>query len=144
MRVKLYLVKLMMLVLLPTMLFSACSSSSDDESGESSELQTLIIGTWRFTQMESKGEMVDITTSIMEELIEPTYATFYTDGTYKGKGFFGNGSGTYKVSGNTIYTYISGSEYLKYIVTSYTKDKAELTIAKTGSSSTIKAVVERQ
>lgn len=43
-----------------------------------------------------------------------TYATFNSDGTYNGRGYFGNGSGTYKISGNTIICYIEGEEYVRY------------------------------
>ena len=44
-----------------------------------------------------------------------TYATFNSDGTYNGRGYFGNGSGTYKISGNTIICYIEGEEYLSNV-----------------------------
>jgi len=135
-------VLLMMLVMLPTMLFTACSSDDDDNT---SELQAAIIGKWRITQIEkSDGTMLDVTTTVAESVFKPTYAIFYSDGDYEGYGYFGNGSGTYKVSGNKIYTYVDGDEYLVYTVSSYTSTTANLTISMSGSSSTINAVVEKQ
>jgi len=122
--------------------FSACSSDDDDDS---SELATMIVGKWRIVEVEQKdGSMFDVTTSIAEMVFEPTYAIFNSDGTYYGYGYFGSGSGTYKVSGNKIYTYVGGSEYLVYTAESYTSTRATLVISKSGSSSTIRVVVAKQ
>lgn len=76
------------------MLLGLCSCSDDDDS----EYKDAIIGTWELTQIEFGGGWTSIP--------RRTYATFNSDGTYNGRGYFGNGSGTYKISGNTIICYI--------------------------------------
>jgi len=45
-----------------------------------------------------------------------------------GDGAFGTGSGTYKIKGKTIETYVGGELYLKYNVKEMTGTTAELTI----------------
>ena len=87
---------LFLLITILTISFIGCS---DDDS----EYKDAIIGTWELTQIEGW-------TSIPRR----TYATFNSDGTYNGRGYFGNGSGTYKISGNTIICYIEGEEYVRY------------------------------
>ncbi|MEG2318259.1 MAG: lipocalin family protein [Rikenellaceae bacterium] len=56
------------------------------------------------------------------------YATFKTDGTYVGKGSLGNGTGTYKVNGNTVTCYVNGVEYLRYEIISMSASKCELNV----------------
>ncbi len=103
---------LLLIMMLSVVSFSSCSNDDDDET---SELATMIIGKWRIIQVEQKdGSMFDVTSYIAEQVFEPTYATFKSDGTYYGSGYFGIGSGTYKVSGNKIHTYVGGKEYITY------------------------------
>lgn len=64
--------------------------------------------------------------------------TFHSDGTYYGRGYFGNGAGTYKAFGNTIETYIDGEVYFTYHVNSMTGTEAELTMSRKGDSVEIK------
>jgi hypothetical protein len=52
--------------------------------------------------------------------------TFYSDGSYYGKGSFGTGSGTYEAIGKTITTYVDGEVYFKYEVINLSKSSAEL------------------
>lgn len=65
--------------------------------------------------------------------------SFKSDGTFYGKGYLGNGSGTYKATGNTIVTYLDGEEYIRYTVKSLSGDDAELTMSMDGESLDIKA-----
>ena len=75
---------LFLLITILTISFIGCSDDDD------SEYKDAIIGTWELTQIEFGGGWTSI----------PRY--------------FGNGSGTYKISGNTIICYIEGEEYVRY------------------------------
>ncbi len=103
-----------------------CPSCSDDKDGPEAGLKEQIVGTWEGTAIYHKGEWVDITGPLYDDLAFS--ATFNANGTYYGSGSFGNGSGTYKINGNTIETYVDGELYLKYKVKEITGTTAELTI----------------
>lgn len=60
---------------------------------------------------------------------------FNTDGTYYGRGYFGNGSGTYKARGKTITTYVDGQVFYNYTVKTMTGNEAELTMSSPQGSS---------
>lgn len=133
---------LIMLMILSATSFVSCSDDDDDDN---SEIAIMIVGKWRITKVEQKdGSMYDVTTTIAEKVFKPTYATFESDGTYYGKGYFGTGSGTYKVRGNKIYTYVGGEEYIIYTVESYTSTRAILVMSMTGSDATIRVQVDKQ
>ena len=66
-----------------------------------------------------------------------TSATFNSDGTYSGSGYFGNGSGTYTAKGNTITTFVSGQVYIVYTVLSLNGSTAELKMTMPGSDETL-------
>lgn len=88
----------------------------DDFNNFDYPLKTLY-GTWRITHIEQHdGILLDVTTPIAERRFRPTYATFYQDGTYSGRGQFGDGSGTYTAKDRIITCYVDGREYLKYYV----------------------------
>lgn len=91
---------LFLLITILTISFIGCSDDDD------SEYKDAIIGTWELTQIEFGGGWTSMP--------RRTYATFNSDGTYNGRGYFGNGSGTYKISGNTIICYIEGEGYVRY------------------------------
>lgn len=117
---------LMLVVLVSGLVVTGCSEDEEDKFNY--PLETLY-GTWIGTgiYMESDGTWIDPTSSWMYEDLEFSI-TFYENGKYYGKGFFGTGSGTYKTKGNTITTYVDGEMYLYYKVTSLTNNKAELTM----------------
>lgn len=92
---------LLLLISILTMTFIGCSNDDDD-----SEYKDAIIGTWELTEIEINGNWITMP--------KPTYATFNSDGSYTGRGYFGNGTGTYKISGNTVTCYIDGEVYIKY------------------------------
>ena len=120
--------------------FSACSK--DDVFDY--PLETLY-GTWRVTHVEQKdGSMFDVTTSFAKMVFKPTYITFNTNGTYSARGFFGDGSGTYKAKGKTITCFIDGTEYLKCDILSLSGTQCELKMYESGSSSSIKIRWEKQ
>ena len=125
-RISFFSWSLMLVVLVSGLVFTGCSEDEEDKFNY--PLETLY-GTWIGTgiYMESDGTWIDPTSSWMYEDLEFSI-TFYENGKYYGKGFFGTGSGTYKTKGNTITTYVDGEMYLYYKVTSLTNNKAELTM----------------
>ena len=76
---------LFLLITILTISFIGCSDDDD------SEYKDAIIGTWELTQIEFGGGWTSIP--------RRTYATFNSDGTYNGRGYFGNGSGLIKFLG---------------------------------------------
>lgn len=122
--------------------FSRCKKN--EPSTFDYPLETLY-GTWRITHVEQKnGVMLDVTTYSAEKYFKPTYATFNEDGTYSGRGYFGNGSGTYKAQGKTITCYIDGSEYVKYDVLSLSGQECELKMKVTDSDTSSKIRCKKQ
>ncbi len=139
---KLKFLGLLLVMVLSATSFVACSSNDNDNN---SELSSMIVGKWRIIQVEQNdGTMYDVTSSTAELVFKPTYATFNSDGTYYGSGYFGTGSGTYNVRGNKIYTYVGGQEYIIYTAESYTSTRATLVLSITGSTSTIRVMVAKQ
>ena len=97
-------------VLLTTCIFSLTSCSSDDEDGLST---SDVVGTWMTTSIESSdGKWVDLTNKLYARL--RAYATFNSDGTYVGWGSLGNGTGTWKIKGNKVTTYVDGEVFIIY------------------------------
>lgn len=85
-----------------------------------------IYGRWSGIAVKSEGTWIDITTAPGNALAFS--ATFKSDGTYSGDGFFGTGSGTYKAKGDTLITYIKGKEYARYKIQSISGNIAEMTM----------------
>ena len=104
----------------------ALPSCSDDKDEPDAGIKENIIGTWKGIAAKVDGSWVDITKYPFTSL--GLSATFHSNGTYYGSGALGTGSGTYKIKGNTIETYVGGELYLKYKVKSVTTLAAELTI----------------
>ena len=89
--------------------FSACSSDDDDFDYP---MDTLY-GSWEGISINVNGGWVNIT-----EYPYTKFAfsiKFNSDGTYSGRGYFGNGSRTYTAKGKTIITYVNGKEYCRTI-----------------------------
>jgi hypothetical protein len=107
----------------------------------------LLIGTWRITHLESDardGTYFSVIDEPYASVFEPTYATFNSNGTYTGKGYFGNGSGTYIAAGKTITTYVGEEEYLKYDVLSLSGTDAELRMYESGGNNSIRIKCQKQ
>ena len=64
--------------------------------------------------------------------------TFEDDSTYTGKGEFGNGKGTYKLVEDTLFTYVKGKEYMRYVIKSLDDNMAELETKYYGEKMSIK------
>lgn len=116
----------------------AMPSCSDDKDEPDGGIKENIIGTWKGTAAKVDGNWIDITKYPYSSL--GFSATFYKDGTYYGKGAFGTGSGTYKIKGKTIETYVDGTLYLKYEVKEMTSSTAELTIVEGNSTLDVKVI----
>lgn len=108
----------MLAMVLPMVVFTSCSKDDEDEPIFDYD-KNLIYGTWVISEIEVDGIWIDW-------MLDETSATFNPDGTYYGKGEYGNGSGTYVAEGKTITCYVSGEEYLKYDVISLTENICEL------------------
>lgn len=99
-----------------------------------------LCGTWEGVAIKTSPEegWYDITKYPFDKFAFSI--TFYSDGSYYGRGYFGNGKGTYKAFGNTIETYVDGTPYFTYKVKSLGYERAELTMSSSGSSIEIKVV----
>lgn len=121
--------KLLYMAFLPMMMLmmTLTSCSKDDNSpidGFDYPAETLY-GTWKITKVGG-----------ISWLYETTTATFNSDGSYSGKGYFGNGTGTYTAKGKTINCYVSGKLYCTYEVQSLSGTTAVLKMFSDDNSST--------
>lgn len=96
--------------------FISCSSDDDDN-----QYDNAIVGTWKLTQVKTSQSE-----SYMDWPFKSTYASFQSDGTYYGSGYFGTGSGTWSIKGNTVKTYVDGELYVTYEILSLTSTTSEL------------------
>lgn len=119
------------MLLLATMLtFTACSDDDKDEPTLND-----IVGTWKLSEVSfNNGE------SFMSWPFTTTTASFRSDGTYYGRGYFGTGSGTWKQKGNTIITYVDGDEYIRYEVKELTSSTCTLVMSDKSDSVWIKCI----
>lgn len=122
------------MALLPMLILSSCSNDDDDFDYP----MDAIYGTWDVTDIKVEGKWYDITTYPYTKYAMSI--SFKSDGSYYGKGYFGNGSGTYTAKGKTIITYINGKEFAVYTVKSLSDKNAELTMTIDGEVIDIKAV----
>lgn len=109
------------------LMMTLASCSKDDDSpldGFDYPAETLY-GTWKITKVDGISWSYKTTT-----------ATFSSDGSYSGKGYFGNGTGTYTAKGKTINCYISRKLYCTYEVQSLSGTTAVLRMAPDDNSST--------
>lgn len=108
--------------------FASCSSDDDDFNYS----KEVLYGTWQMSEVKMSESG-----SYIKWPFQTTTATFKSDGTYSGSGYFGNGSGTYTAKGNTITTYVGGNVYMVYTVLSLTGSTAELKATLPNSNETI-------
>lgn len=92
---KKYLFLLLTLVV-TSLAFVSCSDDEDDN-----QYNSAIVGTWKITEVKTSQSG-----SYMDWPFKTTYASFKSDGTYYGSGYFGTGSGTWSVKGNTVNAYV--------------------------------------
>ncbi len=117
----------MLLCAVAAVSFTSCSKD-DDESIDKNK----IIGTWKAKQVQVDGDWITIPSNSRYSMS----MTFYEDGKYYGESdFFGTGYGTYKISGNSIKTYVDGEYMYTYRINSITYSTAEVTMIDEYSSS---------
>ena len=120
----------LLLLLATTLAFTACSSDDKDEPSLND-----IVGTWKLSKISTNdGE------SFMDWPFAATTASFNSDGTYSGRGYFGTGSGTWKQKGKTIITYVDGEEYIRYEVKELSSSACTLIMKMDGESVWIKCI----
>lgn len=114
-------------VILSAMTVVSCSKDDSDE------IDDAIVGTWKLTEVK----MSEIG-SYMSWPFKTTYASFKSDGSYYGSGYFGTGDGTWSKKGKTVNTYVGGKLYASYEVITVTATDAELKMTMDDSSIWIK------
>lgn len=114
--------------------FSSCTK--DNEYSQNREIAENIVGTWKIEQADT-GDGFETWTN------QTTSATFNEDGTYSGSGLFGNGTGTYKLKGNTITCYVSGDVFLVYKVITLNGNTATLIVEKPGESDKLSIICSK-
>ena len=121
---------LMLMFASAALLFASCEK---DES--ESPYKEKMVGTWDGIAVKTSSGWIDITSSYYSDY--QFSITFHNDGTYYGTGYFGTGSGTYTINGNTIVTYVNGNEYYRYDIYDVTDNVAHIKMYSTRSSSSL-------
>ena len=124
--------QLFLLLTLVVATFVSCSNDDDDN-----QYDPAIVGTWKITEVKTSQSGTYINWPF-----KTTYASFKSDGTYYGSGYFGNGSGTWSIKGNTVNTYVDGDLYASYEIISVTSTTSELKMSMDGESIWIKCKKE--
>ena len=115
------------LIAIVSLSFVSCSDDSD------SPYSSDIVGTWKLTEVKTSQSG-----SYISWPFEPTYASFNSDGTYYGRGYFGYGSGTWKAKGNKVSTYVDDELFITYEILSVSGNNAELKMIIDGEAIWIK------
>ena len=123
---------LLLTLVVATVAFVSCSNDDDDNQYNSD-----IVGTWKITEVKTSQSG-----SYIDWPFKTTYASFKSDGTYYGSGYFGNGSGTWSIKGNTLNTYVGGELYASYEIITVTSTTSELKMSMDGESIWIKCKKE--
>ena len=119
-------------------LFSRCSKT---ESAFDYEKEALV-GKWKLTEILIDGHYITVTEYPYNKVIAPTYVTFYSNDTFYGEGYFGQGNGTYKATGKTVTCYLEKEKepYAKYRILSLKDNACEAEMTMEGESITIRCV----
>ena len=125
---KKYLFNLMALMMVAVLSVGMSSCSKDDDGDDFNYPKESLYGTWKISEVKMSESG-----SYISWPMKTTTATFNSDGTYSGSGYFGNGSGTYTAKDNTITTYVSGKVYIVYTVLSLNGSTSELKMNQSGS-----------
>ncbi len=128
MTMKKYLFNLMTLMMVAVLSIGMSSCSKDDDDNDFNYPKESLYGTWKMSEVKMSESG-----SYMSWTMKATTATFNSDGTYSGSGYFGNGSVTYTAKGNPIATYVNGKVYMVYNVLSLNGSTAELKMTQSGS-----------
>ena len=122
----------MLLLAMLSLCVTSCSKDDDVDLGTFDYPKDELFGKWNASTIHVKGSLRWI---IVEDY--PRYKmsiTFNSDGTFSGEGYLGNGSGTYRLFGKTITTYIDGKVYITYTVNDLSSGVANITATMGGES----------
>ena len=122
-----------------TLCLSTTSCSKDDVPGFD---KSIIIGTWDLTEAYINGQWIDLTSSKYSHY--QASITFKDGGQYTGKGYFGNGDGTYTYDGKIINTYVSGKLYYSYEIASLTQTSCELIMSNEAGDTPLKIKAKKR
>lgn len=86
--------------LLCAVLFTGCKKEDADYNAASIE------GTWNVSEVYLNGKWSDISTLVDTKIMTPASFTFDGTSVYSFNGHFGDQTGSYDVSGNTVKTYV--------------------------------------
>lgn len=117
---------MMFILAMLSLCVTSCSKDDDVNLGTFDYPTDELFGTWKASTIHVKGSFRWI---IVED--NPQYnmsITFNPDGTFSGEGYLGNGSGTYKLYGKSITTYIDGKVYIVYTVNELSSRVANITL----------------
>ena len=104
--------KILFLLAIMPILIMSCSKDEVDDFDFDYDVK-LLQGEWRIAEIEvDDGVFIDITTSEAEAIVEPTFVTFYSNGTLTMKGILGNYNGKYTLDGKNIVMYRDGKKFL--------------------------------
>lgn len=126
---------IMIAVVFSSVAFSSCSSDDDDNYGFT---KADVVGTWGTTAIQtSDGYWRDLTSFLYYD--QRAYAKFNSDGTYRGWGALGNGTGTWVLKGNSLITYVNGKVYITYTNIVLNGDEMSGTMSDNSASINFKA-----
>ena len=123
---------LLLTLVVATFAFVSCSNDDDDNQYNSD-----LVGTWKITEVKTSQSG-----SYIAWPFKTTYASFQPAGPHYGSAYFGNGSGTWSIKGNTVNTYVGGELYASYEIISVTSTTSELKMSMDGESIWIKCKKE--
>lgn len=127
---------IMIAIVFSSVAFSSCSSDNDGDKYGFTKAD--VVGTWETTAMQtSGGTWIDLTNYLYYDM--RAYAKFNSDGTYRGWGALGNGTGTWELKGNTLTTYVSGKVYITYTNIVLNGDEMSGTMSDNSASINFKA-----
>ncbi len=118
-----------MTLLLLSMVFVSCNNDDDNEQ---TYTEAQMVGNWRITDVKVSESDPYIPWSF-----EETGAVFMEGGDYFGYGYFGTGTGTWKLSGKVITCYVGGDTFAYYEIINVSKNTCELKMGMPGTDSKI-------
>lgn len=124
---------LLFILVVTSCAFISCNSDDDEDN----QYKSAIVGTWKITKVKTSQSG-----SYIDWPFKTTYASFKSDGTYNGAGYFGTGSGTWSIDGNTVNTYVGGKLYASYEIISVTSITSELKMSMGNDTVWIKCTKE--